>query len=82
MNDISITVVANGFIVKVGCMTFVSQHKEDMFSEIGRYIDNPDTVSKEYQEKRIDNKSSEPDYGGELSGVRANLTGQLQERGF
>jgi hypothetical protein len=49
---ITINSVLNGFVVNVGCQTVVFESKDKMFSEIGRYLDNPEAVIKEYMEKK------------------------------
>lgn len=63
MYKITIEGVSNGWVVKVGCKTFVSENKDKMLSEIGRYIDKPEEIEKEYMEKFAAlavNKSNEP----------------------
>ena len=51
MHDIQITKVANGYIVRAGCQTFVAVDRDFMLSEIQRYWDHPHEVEKEYLEK-------------------------------
>ena len=51
MHDIKIKPASNGWIVKIGCQTFVAEHKDHMIKEVSRYIDNPCEVEKEYMEK-------------------------------
>lgn len=50
MKEIKIKPANNGWIVEIGCQTFVAENKEKMLNEIGRYIDKPDEVEKEYTE--------------------------------
>jgi hypothetical protein len=45
--------VLNGWIVHVGCKRVVFTNKKEMLKEIGRYLDNPQKVDKEYQEKSV-----------------------------
>ncbi len=42
MQDIKIKGVTNGWIVEIGCSTFVSEDKDKMLSEIGKYIEHPE----------------------------------------
>ena len=65
MQRITIEPAQNGWIVKVGCSTFVSTDKEGMLHEIGRYIDDPDRVEKEYQERAV-NKTNQPPPSAEV----------------
>ena len=60
MYKITIEGVANGWIAKVGCMTFVSEDKDKMLSELGRYIDNPVEVEKEYTAKLKNQNLNQP----------------------
>lgn len=48
MYDIKIIPALNGYIIKVGCATLVAEKKETMLAEISRYLDNPETVEKQY----------------------------------
>lgn len=59
MKQIKIKPANNGWIVDIGCQTFVSEDKDKMLKEIGRYIDNPTEVEKEYM-KNPKNRSEEP----------------------
>lgn len=58
MEHITIKPAKNGWIIKVGCSTFVSTDKDGMLHEIGRYIDDPDKVEKEYSERAVNSPSS------------------------
>lgn len=49
-NDVGIRRVLNGFIVKIGCQEVVFESQEKMLSELGRYFNNPQLVTKEYQD--------------------------------
>lgn len=42
----------NGFVVVVGCRNVVFESQEKMLKEIGRYLDDPQKVEKEYLEKK------------------------------
>ncbi len=48
MRKITITPVLNGWVIKVGCSEVVSTDKNAMLRELGRYIDDPDKIEKEY----------------------------------
>ena len=41
----------NGFIVTAGCQTLVFERSESLLKELGRYLDKPQEVEKEYLEK-------------------------------
>jgi hypothetical protein len=51
MRDVIITKVANGFIVKVGCQSFVFNKIENVAEELIRYSKNPGEVEKEYNKE-------------------------------
>ena len=51
MHNIKIEPAINGWIVNIGCSTFVAEDKDTMLKEIGRYIDSPREVEKEYMDK-------------------------------
>ncbi len=53
MKEIKIKPANNGWIIEIGCGTFVAEDKTHMLREIGRYIDTPDEVEKEYDAKRV-----------------------------
>lgn len=59
MQEIRIKPAVNGWIIGIGCSTFVAVDKEHMLDEIGRYIDNPKDVEKEYMEN-AKNKDEHP----------------------
>ena len=40
--------VSNGFIIEVGCKTFVAVDLTDAFRGIAEYFDNPDAARKKY----------------------------------
>ena len=48
MREITIKKVANGFIVVVGCQTFVFEKAESVAVEFLRYAANPYQIEKEY----------------------------------
>jgi len=64
MRKITIEGVNNGWVITVGCSTFVAVDKEKMLKEIGRYIDNPGDVEKEYLGNPV-NSLSAPAPGAE-----------------
>jgi hypothetical protein len=49
MNEVTITKVTNGFIVKVGCMTLVSKSWKEIAGELGRYWEKPAEMQKKYE---------------------------------
>lgn len=51
MRNISIRKVMNGFIVDVGCQTLVFETHERLLIELRRYLENSETVEKEYTER-------------------------------
>lgn len=59
MYDIKIKGVTNGWIVEIGCKTFVSTDKKEMLKQIGRYIDEPEKVEKEFVANAV-NQGSPP----------------------
>jgi hypothetical protein len=63
MKDIKIKPANNGWIVEIGCQTFVAENKDKMLSEIGRYIDKPEEVKKEYMESA----KNKPENGGPIA---------------
>ena len=50
--ELIIVKALNGFIVRVGCRNVVFETQEKMLKEIGRYLDNPMNVEKEYMNKK------------------------------
>lgn len=61
MKDIRIVAAMNGWVISVGCATVVSMSKDAMLSEIGRYIDNPSAVEKEYAANAVNRDTYIPD---------------------
>ena len=51
MRAISIKKVMNGYIVTAGCQTLVFGDSETLLKELGRYLEKPREVEKEYLEK-------------------------------
>lgn len=64
MKEIRILPALNGWTVRIGCATVVAVSKEGMLSEIGRYIDDPGAVEKEYAANAVNQGTYTPD-GGE-----------------
>ena len=60
MLSITIMPAQNGWIIKVGCSTFVSTDRANMLHEIARYIDDPDSVEKEYREVAVNKMCDAP----------------------
>jgi hypothetical protein len=52
VRSLSIQKVINGYTVVVGCRIVVFEKQEVMLKEIGRYLDNPAEVEKEYLAKK------------------------------
>lgn len=50
IRDITIRPAANGFIVSVGCQTFVFENVAVLTSEIQRYLSNPEEREKHWME--------------------------------
>jgi hypothetical protein len=48
---VTINSCANGYIVSVGCQTFVFQSREQLTQELGRYLEDPQKMIREYSEK-------------------------------
>ncbi len=63
MREVRIEPVLNGWIVRVGCASVVAMSKEAMLSEIGRYIDDPEAVEKEYAANAVNQGTYQPDGG-------------------
>ncbi len=63
MKEVRIEPVLNGWIVRVGCACVVALSKEAMLSEIGRYIDDPEAVTKEYAANAVNQGTYQPDAG-------------------
>jgi len=66
MKEVRIEPVLNGWIVRVGCASVVALSKESMLSEIGRYIDDPEGVTKEYAANAVYQGTYQPDEGAEV----------------
>jgi hypothetical protein len=73
MQKITIKPAVNGWMVIIGYSTFVAVDKEHMLNEIGRYIDNPKEVEKEYMEnaKNKDEHPRLPEYQEERPRLEA-----------
>lgn len=50
LRDVYIHPVANGYIVTVGCQTFVFEDAATMLREIGLYLNDPEGTEKRYRE--------------------------------
>lgn len=61
MKEVRIEPVLNGWIVRIGCASVVALNKEAMLSEIGRYIDDPGGVTKEYAANAVNQGTYQPD---------------------
>lgn len=46
--DVKISKVVNGFIVAVGCKTFVSTSWKEVYTKLGEYWDDPAAAEKKY----------------------------------
>jgi len=49
--SIKIDFLSRGCIVNIGCKTIPFEKVEDAITEISRYVNNPEEVEKEYNEK-------------------------------
>ena len=49
--SIKIDFLSRGCIVSIGCKTIPFEKVEDAITEINRYVNNPEEVEKEYNEK-------------------------------
>ncbi len=67
MRSVIIEPALNGWIVRIGCATMVALFKEGMLSEIGRYIDDPKGVEKEYATNAVNQGTYQPNDGPTLS---------------
>lgn len=56
MRDLSIRAVLNGYIVSVGCQIVVFESRTKLLTELGRYLEDPDKVEKEYLVDSINSK--------------------------
>lgn len=65
MREVRITAVMNGYIVTVGCQTLVFTTREEMLTELGRYLANPCGVEAEY----IERFGQKPSRAGEAVGI-------------
>lgn len=50
INEISITEVDRGYIVRVGCKTFAISSKEELIEKLIGYINNPKDTERKYYE--------------------------------
>ena len=71
MRRITIEGVLNGWVITVGCSTLVSEDKDKMLSEIGRYIDDPEAVEKQY----LITAKNKPNSAGEAIGTEEAVRG-------
>lgn len=70
MKNITIKPAQNGWIIEVGCSTFVAISKERMLDEIRRYIDSPSVVEDEYRENAVNQDDDSPDAPREQQRIR------------
>ena len=68
MHKIVIEKANLGFIVVVGCQTFVFENEKKMFTAISEYHNNPEDAKKKYVEKDRD-----------LIGYRMSMKGENQD---
>lgn len=52
LHNITIRAVGNGYIVDVGCQTFVFQDATGMLIEIGKYLVDPEGTEKRYRSEQ------------------------------
>lgn len=65
--QITITPVANGFVVTAGCLTLVFTDKGKLANELARWLGNPTKMEEEYAKEYI--------VGGDSEVPRAHGTG-------
>lgn len=65
LRDVTIHAVANGYVVTVGCQTFVFQDRVVMLHEIGAYLTDPEGTEKRYREHEPNMKHT--DGGGPVT---------------
>lgn len=53
MRDIRITPALNCYILKVGCQTIVFNDRGTMLTELGRYLEKPADVEREYIDNAV-----------------------------
>jgi len=63
MREVVITPVNNGFIVRVGCQTFVYNNIEKLAAELVRYQKDPQAVEKEMVDNALNKGDAPPLYG-------------------
>lgn len=51
LREVTIRKVNQGFIIQIGCQTFVSTDEKKMFGSISEYFEYPDESEKKYVEK-------------------------------
>lgn len=64
--EVSIQKAVNGFIVKVGCKTFVAPSWELVSDQLGRYFKDPEGTEKAYAERYGWNKAVPAPEGAEV----------------
>lgn len=53
IHEVKIKKVNQGFIISIGCQTFVSTDEKKMFEQISEYFEYPDEAEKKYVEKNL-----------------------------
>jgi hypothetical protein len=53
IRQINIREVNRGYIVEVGCHTFVFETKENLLIKLSQYIDNPQETEKQWSEGNL-----------------------------
>jgi hypothetical protein len=48
VEGVRIDKVVNGFIIKIGCCTFVAKTKEEIFKGLAEYWDDPSKAREKY----------------------------------
>lgn len=61
---ITITPVANGFIVQAGCLTLVFANRVELADELRRWVTAPDVVEEQYQKRYYPGTSGERSLAG------------------
>jgi len=55
INELSISEVDRGYIVRAGCKTFAISSKEELLEKLIEYINNPKETEKKYYEGKLFN---------------------------
>lgn len=51
IRPVQIQQVMNGYLVQVGCQTLVFESQSTLLVELGKYMEQPETIEREYRHK-------------------------------